>query len=212
MPAVNNLTVKACCLAVFIGACTSASAQRPRTDSPQRAPRIPQIGGESLYGSARAPKRVDGNFIIPPLIAPTMEIDTIGNGELPASFANQTPDATMFLPEGPGRPGDWTLTSYMWHAPNTFSHPLYFEDTMLERNGHERFPMLTPFVSGARFFATFPALPYLATVQPPCETNYSVGYYRPGSRAPALLQRPPYQRNAAIVEGAAIAGGIIAIP
>ena len=83
---------------------------------------------------------------------------------------------------------------------------------MLERHGHERFPKLTPLLSGARFFATVPALPYLMAINPACDYDYHLGYYRPGTRAPALLQRPPYERRAAIIQGAATATGILIFP
>ena len=83
---------------------------------------------------------------------------------------------------------------------------------MLERHGHERCGHLQPLASGARFFATVPMLPYLMTVREPCDCEYTLGYYRPGSSVPAMLQRPPYERHALIIESAAVAGAIIAFP
>ncbi len=97
-------------------------------------------------------------------------------------------------------------------AANTFSHPRYFEDRMLERHGHERFPYLQPMVSGAKFFGTFPMLPYLMTVSPPADIEYQLGYFRSGTAVYPYVQRPPYQRDAVIVQGSSIASGIIAIP
>jgi hypothetical protein len=154
----------------------------------------------------------DGEFQLPQLRAPTIDLSVVGNGRLPDVLDDPAPARTVPLTEGPSRDGAWALTAYLWHAPNTFSNPLYFEDVMLERHGQERFKCLTPMISGTRFFATIPMLPYLATVQHPCECNYTLGYYRAGTCAPVLCQRPPYQRNAAIVEAAAISGAIIAIP
>ncbi len=97
--------------------------------------------------------------------------------------------------------------SYQFAAANTFSHPRYFEDRMLERHGHERFPYLQPMVSGAKFFGTFPMLPYLMTVSPPADIEYQLGYFRPGTAVYPYIQRPPYQRDAVIVQGSAIAKG-----
>lgn len=171
-----------------------------------------QLGGESIYGDDRLVEREDGMFHLPELRAPTIDLSVIGVRALPRALEDPSSENVIPLPEGPDRPGNWSYSAYLWQAPNTFSNPLYFEDVMLERHGHERCPPLQPLVSGARFFATVPMLPYLATVQHPCDCYYTLGYYRPGSCAPALCQRPPYQRNAALVEGAAIAGGILILP
>ena len=69
---------------------------------------------------------------------------------------------------------------------------------MLERHGYERCPTLQPLVSGAKFFATFPALPYLMTVNPPGQIQSQLGYFRPGTTVYPYVERPPYQRDAAI--------------
>ncbi len=119
---------------------------------------------------------------------------------------------TIPMPEGGDRKDPWVVSNYMWQANNTFSHPLYFEDVMLERHGHQLCPELQPALAGARFFATFPALPYLMTIRPPKSSEYMLGHYTPGTAAPCLVQRPPWQRKAAVVEGAAVAGAILAIP
>ena len=172
----------------------------------------PSLGGESIFGQNRFVVQQDGQYQLPPLLAPTTDVSEIGNGIVPENFTDAADVAMTPIPEGPDRAGDWAISAYLWQAPNTFSNTLYFEDAMLERHGHERFPVLQPLISGGRFFATFPMLPYLATIRPPCDTQYTLGYFRPGPQAPALLQRPPYQRNAALVEAAAVAGAIVAFP
>jgi hypothetical protein len=117
------------------------------------------------------------------------------------------------IPEGPDRPDYWSATQYAWQASNTFSSPLYFEDVMLERHGHEcQHDCVQPFFSGLRFFATIPALPYLMTVKCPDTQQYTYGHWRPGSCAPKLLQRPPFQVDAMVVEAAAITGGVFLFP
>jgi hypothetical protein len=83
---------------------------------------------------------------------------------------------------------------------------------MLERHGHVRWGCFQPVASGARFFATIPMLPYLMTINEPCDCEYTLGYYRPGSCAPALVQRPPYDRRALVMEGLVVGGVVIGLP
>lgn len=169
----------------------------------------------SIYGDAEArqPAFEDGRFVLPSLMAPTTNVSEIGNGRQAEDFRGEESTPLIGLPESlfdRGLPGGYTVRN--WAAPNTFSHPRYFEDRMLERHGHERFACVQPFASGFRFFATIPMLPYLAVVREPCECEYTLGYYRTGSCAPDLLQRPPYERRAVIAEALTIAGASAALP
>lgn len=161
--------------------------------------RLPQVEGQTLR--------------LPPLRAVSIATGPIGNGRLPDDFVAQDALATVPLPEDAfsrGLTGAGTWLS--WAAPNTFSHPLYFEDRMLERHGHERWGCLQPIAAGARFFTTVPMLPYLSTIQEPSSIVYSKGYLRAGSPVPRYLQRPPLERRAVVVEAAAISGAILALP
>ncbi len=160
------------------------------------------------------PEVVDGNLRVPPLMAPSIATDKIGNGRTPTSYLDVENAPVMRLPESAAERGEgaWNWTICNWAAADTFSNPRYFEDRMLERHGHERFGMFQPIAAGTRFFVTVPMLPYLMTVREPCDRAYSLGYFSSGSRAPSLYQRPPYSRRACIVESAAIAGAFIAIP
>ncbi len=216
------------CTAALLGtllACSPVSAQgpvRPRTGTPTTETRTPQptasspdrLGGESIFGETeRLPRVTEGNLMVPPIMAATTNIEKIGNGSAPKPFRTQDDSPKIDLPEsGYERSANWSPLSYQFAAANTFSHPRYFEDRMLERHGHERFPYLQPMVSGAKFFGTFPMLPYLMTVSPPADIEYQLGYFRPGTAVYPYIQRPPYQRDAVIVQGSAIAKGIIAIP
>lgn len=183
----------------------------PRIEANQVRPRGRMLGA-SIYGSDRLAQVVGDELVIPPLIAPTTDQSRIGNSQLPEDTGREALNDLIPLPEGPDRGPDWSLTAYLWQAPNTWSGPLYFEDVMLERHGHERFPhYLQPLASAARFYATIPALPYLMAVRPPGECYYHMGYYRVGSCAPPLLQRPPYERRAAIIT-AGVVGGAVALP
>ncbi|WP_302120143.1 hypothetical protein [Allorhodopirellula heiligendammensis] len=166
----------------------------------------------------RYPEVEQGRFVLPPLRAVSTDQKPIGNGRIPETVSAGDELNMIALPED----GDerallageaaWPELIRPWAAPNTFSHPLYFEDRMLERHGHERWGCFQPLASGTRFFVTMPMLPYLATVQPPCENIYSKGYYRVGSPTPKFFQRPPLERRAIIVEAAVVSGTFIALP
>ncbi len=159
------------------------------------------------------PQVIDGKLTLPPLAAVSIATDTIGNGRAPEGFRGGKPSPARPLPEDASSRGlDWNWSVANWAAANTFSHPRYFEDRMLERHGHERFPYLQPFASGARFFTTVPMLPYLMTVRHPCDCESTLGYYRSGSCAPVMLQRPPLDRRAVLVEAGTVAGLIVAFP
>jgi hypothetical protein len=154
----------------------------------------------------------DGRFLLPAISAPSIGTDKIGNGRTPEGFRAGVPALAQQLPESGAHRFDPNWTTAYWAAANTFSNPLYFQDRMLERHGHERFPKLQPMISGARFFGTVAALPYLMTLSHPCDCEYSLGYFRTGSAAPGLKQRPPWNRHAALVQLGVIAGVIIAFP
>jgi hypothetical protein len=90
--------------------------------------------------------------------------------------------------------------------------PLYFQEVNLERYGtSHRF--WQPVISGARFFATVPALPYLMTVHRPCVCRYWPHQFPAGRHAPYWEKEgPPFDLEAAGVEGLAVYGLILLIP
>ncbi|KAA5543620.1 hypothetical protein FYK55_10440 [Roseiconus nitratireducens] len=166
----------------------------------------------SLF-SGRQTKYVDGQFSLPPIEALTTNTDDIGDGKLPAGFREGEQAPVMSLPEsGMDRDVAWQWHLRPWAASNMFTHPLYFEDRMLERHGHQRFPHLQPAISGGRFLASTFMLPYLSTINPPCECQYTLGYFRTGNCVPAFKQRPPYKRSAAAAQAAAVVGAVAALP
>ncbi len=175
---------------------------------------VVKLGGASIFGGAdRLPTVANSSLSLPPIMAATTKVEKIGNGSTPTRFRDDADTPTGDLPEsGYERAANWYASTYQFAAANTFSNPRYFEDVMLERHGHERYPSLQPLVSGARFFATVPMLPYVMTVRPPCECESQLGYFRPGSCVYPYVQRPPYVRNALIVEASAVAKGIVIIP
>ena len=201
------------CVLSILWQAASASSQEGTLTPPTINPND-RLGGASIFGEMeRLPTVAEGRMTLPPIRAATIDVAAIGNGSTPLEFRSAEDTPVVDLPEsGMERDSSWVSTDYQFAAANTFSHPRYFEDRMLERHGHERYPLLQPVVSGARFFVTFPMLPYLMTVSPPCECQSELGYFRAGSCVYPYIQRPPYQRDAVIVEAAAISGAAIALP
>lgn len=112
----------------------------------------------------------------------------------------------------PFQPRNWAPVTYMWKASGLCHKPLYFEQVQLERYGHDWGPVLQPFVSGAHFFGTIPILPYKMGLQTPNECDYSLGYYRPGSCAPYMIEPLGFTWRAAAFQAGAVTGAAFAIP
>ena len=220
----TNVRLWACCLAAVVtfGSASLAIGQQttpavPAQDLPQPPPPKPSGGLniEQLMESQRQrlPQVGEGGFQLPMLAAPSTATDDIGNGRTPEGFRGGDKSPLQVLPEdGTGRVENWQWSYSNWVAANTYSRPRYFEDRMLERHGHQRFPRLQPLASGVRFFGSAAMLPYLMAVRDPFDCEYTMGYYRPGSAAPCLLQRPPYDRRGVIAESAVVSGAILAFP
>jgi hypothetical protein len=101
----------------------------------------------------------------------------------------------------------WACTTFTWKASLLCHHPLYFEETDLERYGHSLNPLIGPVWSGVHFFLVIPVLPYKMSLAPLNECQYILGYYRPGNCAPYLLPPVPLSVEAALIEGASVAAG-----
>jgi len=109
-------------------------------------------------------------------------------------------------------PRQWPEITYHWKASALCHKPLYFEQVQLERYGHSWGPYVQPIMSGVHFFGTLPVLPYKMGIRTPCECVYTLGYYRPGSCAPYMIDPIPFTWRAALFEGAAATGISFAIP
>ncbi|HBE71955.1 MAG TPA: hypothetical protein DDW52_27765 [Planctomycetaceae bacterium] len=137
-----------------------------------------------------------------------VSVEGIGNGEIPED--GQLGGSVVGLPTGIDREAAWKCVHW---APASICHyPLYFEDVMLERHGHQSHPCLQPLISGTKFFVGLPLAPYKQALWGPAESVYSLGHYRTGSPAPALRQRLPWDRNAAAVEALSLGGLFWAAP
>ncbi len=128
---------------------------------------------------------------------------TVTPGEMPQSCP--IPDE-MYVRKIP------TPIVFTWKASALCHKPLYFEDVQLERYGHGICPLLQPALSGARFWVTIPFVPYLMGTYPPTQCVYDLGYYRPGSCAPNMIQPCPISMRGALIEAGAIVGAAYAIP
>jgi hypothetical protein len=99
-----------------------------------------------------------------------------------------------------------------WHASGVCHKPLYFEDVQLERYGHTRGPVVQTAVSSAHFFANVALLPYKMGINPPYECQYPLGYYRPGSCAPWMMQPFPLSARGALSATGFYTGANFLIP
>mgnify|MGYP001270361444 CR=1 FL=1 len=115
-------------------------------------------------------------------------------------------DGSVFAPR------QWCEITYMWKASGLCHKPLYFEDVHLERYGHSWGPVAQPLLSGAHFFGSVAVLPYKMGLQTPNECVYALGYYRPGSCAPYMLDPIPFTWRAGLFQAGAVVGVAAILP
>ena len=107
----------------------------------------------------------------------------------------------------------FSQSCFMWKASALSTQAAYFEDVQLDRYGNTIVcPALQPVVSGAKFFATIPLLPYKMGVTPPNECVYTLGHRRPGNCAPYMVEPLPISLRGALFQTGAVAGAVIAVP
>ncbi|MEQ1828067.1 MAG: hypothetical protein ABL921_19050 [Pirellula sp.] len=135
-------------------------------------------------------------IVLPGLVIPNTSTKKGGEGTMPDDMVAGRLPPPMNLPFGPDRKGNWTMEKKNWTAPVYCHQPTYFHDSMLEEHGHERFPSMTPLISGVRFYSQIAFLPYLSYLNPPLKDISSAGHFRPGTAAPCLRQRAPYDPGA----------------
>ena len=119
---------------------------------------------------------------------------------------------TCDLAGGDFVPRQWAPTTFMWQASGLCHKPAYFEDVHLERYGHSWGPYVQPLMSGAHFFLNVPILPYKMGLYPPNECIYTLGYYRPGSCAPYMLDPLPLSVRAGLAQAGAVVGMAYLLP
>ena len=156
---------------------------------------------DSAYPSLSS-EQPRGPIVILPLNTPNISTEGIGTGAKPENMAFGRIPPAQPLPTGLDRGTPVFPHDKLWEPSAICHKPLYFQDTMLERHGHERFHALQPMISGVRFFGTLPLMPYLMTLHPPAEDISNLGHYRPGTAAPRLYERAPYDARALGVQTA----------
>lgn len=144
------------------------------------------------------------NDVLDAISAPNI----LTEGTVPESAAAKRGLDRVGLPQHRG----WSLSQVCWQSSNICHLPLYFEDAMLERHGHERFPVLQPMVSGTKFISTIALLPYLTALHHPCECRYALGHFRPGTCAPVLKDTLPWDRRAAAAQALGVTGVVVGLP
>ena len=132
-------------------------------------------------------------------------------GELPTNLARERFAAIEPRVQMPGASRAWRGSTKYWNASLLNHQPLYFEDVNLDRHGFT-YGWKQPFISGAKFFATIPAMPYLVAACPPNQTQYTLGESRPGDHAPYVHVRPPVSASGAALQAGVITGLIFFIP
>jgi hypothetical protein len=122
------------------------------------------------------------------------------------------PDVLREMPQDQLKLRDYTLITYTWKASGLCHKPLYFEERALERYGHSTGPISQPVLSGAHFFTSFFALPYMMGMNPPHECMYALGYYRPGSCAPYQVPPIPLSARGALLQAGTVVGLVYLLP
>jgi hypothetical protein len=158
-------------------------------------------GGTDEPGADWAPKPLEDlstNIMLP-------------GGVLPRDYWNERAPQHISFFDPCGQTRGWPVNTFNWVASCFCSNPLYFEEINLERYGYGCgcfgpccSNCVQSVVSGAHFFANVVILPYKMGVDCPCDCDYTLGHYRPGSC-------PPWRytcctRCSAL--GAASAGGV----
>ncbi len=133
-------------------------------------------------------------------------VDKIGLDIIEKGPPGENIPCECVIPPGQFSPRSWPMLTYTWKASALCHKPLYFEEVQLERYGHSPGPYLDPIVSAAHFFVTIPLLPYYMGIDSPWECQYSLGYYRPGSCAPYMIEPFPISLRGALFEAGAVVG------
>jgi hypothetical protein len=122
------------------------------------------------------------------------------------------PDELLKMPEDRQKLRDYTMITYTWKASALCHKPLYFEQRALERYGHSTGPISQPILSGAHFFSSFFAWPYMMGCAPPHECEYALGFYRPGSCAPYMIPPIPLSPRGALLQAGTVVGLVYLLP
>ncbi len=182
---------------------------------------MPESSGVAPYRDSQQDKPLDPTACPSPddenFFTPMEKLDVDTTPKPTPGVANKQPQECPLAAMTTADPGDfavrgWATTTYTWKASGLCHKPLYFEQVHLERYGHSWGPYLQPIISGGHFFLTVPVLPYKMGLTPPEECMYTLGYYRPGSCAPYMLDPLPLSVRAGLAEAGFWVGGVAVVP
>jgi len=185
-------------LVCVTSAAAQTSAQDSTTPSPSRGP-APKTSTKALIERDMQP------------LSARLPDTNLRSGRRPTDVSREA-FGSETVPASVDRGPHWSAIRFPWAASELRHRPLYFEDAMLERHGQSRHPLVQPLASGTRFVLTFPVLPYAMAVNPPLPAHTTLGDFRPGSGAPLMLQRPPLQTDAGLIEAGAWVGLLFLLP
>ncbi|WP_231690973.1 hypothetical protein [Aureliella helgolandensis] len=203
----NNRTERVASLRTNSFGFQSDSAPPPPVVSPPVA-LSPTHQTEPADSEALAP--MQSRKLVNAISAVNVSVHDIGTGVVPTPSSDRHAEEAVFLQDGYARGAAFQCVH--WHPSEICHFPLYFEDAMLERHGHVRFSCIQPVASGAKFLTSAVMLPYLSTLQPPCQSRYALGHYRAGSCAPRLRNTVPWDCKAATVQTLSVGGLFWAAP
>jgi hypothetical protein len=187
----------------------------PKPEDKQPAETLPPMLDPDDSGAARPIKMTAGYAEVLQTVEDRLAKGSLRKIELDIAISgkpDQDMPASHPIADEEYEQRNWALTTYMWKASALCHKPLYFEQPHVERYGHAHHPLLEPILEGAHFFASVPLLPYKMGLQTPNECVYALGYYRPGSCAPYLLDPIPLSLRGALFQGAAIGAGVSLLP
>ena len=110
------------------------------------------------------------------------------------------------------QPRQWPRTCVNYNPSLACTTGAYFEHVQVERYGHSWGPFMQPIMSAAHFYGSVLFLPYKMGLTPPSECVYTIGYYRPGSCAPYMIDPIPLSVRAGLMQAGATVGLAYVIP
>lgn len=134
---------------------------------------------------------------------------TASAGSVPPNAAARHYATSRVIHDPPSR--GWGEEVYLRETPQFCHNPLYFEQPLRERGGHDHFSKLGPAISGAQFFVQSLSLPYRMTLDPPHSLQHTPPRHSVGTPWHRRHSAQDHARAVA-VQAAAIALVIWLIP
>jgi hypothetical protein len=204
----------------------TAKLEKPEVVEPERMQKNYRLDRDVKDGSSRKEgagleeraKKLDTNFLPPQRPIGQVNIDLrpkpkSGNNAVPENLAEKTIGHSPFIHASTSNEmlSEMVFAKSLNHDELFAYQPLYFEEANLERYGRTCGP-LQPALSGLRFFATIPSLPYAMTVHNPYKTYTTQWPYEAGWGAPKVKEFRPLEAKPSLVQAGAITGLLFVLP